>query len=254
MGFYKKCINEIYPAIQGEGKYAGHATIVVRFVGCTHRCWFGEDGGWCDSWRNSIHPEKSLYTITDVIEEYKKYPHIKEMMITGGSPTMHLESVNALNNFAKKNDIFVTIETEGSHRIETDNPIGFVSISPKFNNTVPMIGIKTPGGKEVTQKMIDQHNSLRLNKDAILYNIYRHSDYQLKVVINPIKQPDIWNEISNFIKGCNIPNNKVWIMPPGDDREKVMKNYPDVISFCWGFGYNFTGRPQIIAFDNDRFV
>ena len=52
-------ILELYTAVQSEGSRAGYPTIVVRTSGCTHRCYFGE-GGWCDSWYTSIHPEKAL--------------------------------------------------------------------------------------------------------------------------------------------------------------------------------------------------
>ena len=51
---------EIYPCIQSEGSRQGRPTIAIRTTGCTHRCWFGE-GGWCDSWYTSIHPEKGIY-------------------------------------------------------------------------------------------------------------------------------------------------------------------------------------------------
>ena len=54
-------ILELYTAVQSEGSRAGYPTIVVRTSGCTHRCYFGE-GGWCDSWYTSIHPEKGKYT------------------------------------------------------------------------------------------------------------------------------------------------------------------------------------------------
>jgi 7-carboxy-7-deazaguanine synthase len=40
---------------------AGYPTVVIRTTGCTHRCFFGE-GGWCDSWYTSIHPEKGQYS------------------------------------------------------------------------------------------------------------------------------------------------------------------------------------------------
>lgn len=39
-------IVEVYTAVQGEGSRAGMPTIVIRTTGCTHRCWFGENGGW----------------------------------------------------------------------------------------------------------------------------------------------------------------------------------------------------------------
>jgi 7-carboxy-7-deazaguanine synthase len=160
-------IVEVYTAVQGEGSRAGMPTIVIRTTGCTHRCWFGEQGGWCDSWYTSIHPEKGKYTINDIIKIYDANPHISEMMLTGGAPTMHPAIVNTLNNFCHERGIVMTIETEGSHRIDfTDKPIGLVSISPKFSNSVPKLGIKTPQGATVDQKMIQHGNAYRLSFEA----------------------------------------------------------------------------------------
>lgn len=246
-------INELYTAIQAEGSRAGYPTVVVRTSGCTHRCWFGEEGGWCDAWYSSIHPEKGKYCLQDIFDMYKMYPHIKEMMLTGGSPTMLPDVVEALNNFCIDNGIVMTIETEGSHKIETSKPVGLVSISPKFSNSVPALGIETPGGKFVDEKMITQHNKFRLNLEAIKYNI-EHHNYHIKPVVNPFTQPEVWAEIEAFLTELNIPKNKVYIMPPGDTREKCIANYGDVMNFCKENGYCFTGRPHIIAFDADRCV
>ena len=76
-------IVELYRCVQSEGSRFGIPTIAVRTTGCTHRCYFGE-GGWCDSWYTSIHPEKGKYTMEDVKNIYKYNPHVKEMMLTGG--------------------------------------------------------------------------------------------------------------------------------------------------------------------------
>ena len=73
------------------------------------------------------------------------------MMLTGGSPTMHPALVNELTHFAHERGIIITIETEGSHFVETDYPIGLISISPKFNNSIPVVGVVTPGGKVLTK-------------------------------------------------------------------------------------------------------
>ena len=100
-------IVEIYTAVQSEGSRAGYPTVVIRTTGCTHRCYFGE-GGWCDSWYTSIHPEKGHFNFKDIIAMYEKNPHIKEMMLTGGSPTMHAALVNELTHFAHENNIFIT--------------------------------------------------------------------------------------------------------------------------------------------------
>ena len=61
----KKGILELYTCIQTEGSKAGYPNILVRFSGCTHRCYFGE-GGFCDSWYTSWSPEKAIYSINDV--------------------------------------------------------------------------------------------------------------------------------------------------------------------------------------------
>ena len=52
----------------------------------------------------------------------------------------------------------------------------------------------------------------------------------------------------------DIPKNKTWVMPPGDNREELIRVYPMVFDFCTNNGYNFTGREHIIAFDTKRGV
>ena len=244
-------IVELYTAVQSEGSRAGYPTIVIRTTGCTHRCYFGE-GGWCDSWYTSIHPEKGQYNFNDIIQKYKDHPHIKEMMLTGGSPTMHPALVNELTHFAHENDIFITIETEGSHFLPTDYPINLLSISPKFSNSVPVLGVATPQGATTDQRMIDRHNKFRLNNEAIKKSISYHSDYHIKPVLD--KELSMVGEVEDFLKECNIPDDKVWAMPAGDTRESLKESYPVVMNFVRDRGWRFTGRAHIMAFDTERCV
>jgi 7-carboxy-7-deazaguanine synthase len=219
---------ELYTAVQSEGSRAGYPTIVVRTSGCTHRCFFGE-GGWCDSWYTSIHPEKGTYCFNDIVKMYDENPHISEMMLTGGSPTMHSALVNELTHFANERGIFITIETEGSHFLPTDYPIDLLSISPKFSNSIPVIGTETPNGSITDEKMVKTHNRLRLNKTAIKSSIEYHKDYHIKPVLD--KDLSILNEVEEFLKELEIPNEKVWAMPAGDTRERIDKK----LSYCNGF-------------------
>ena len=246
-------IVELYTCIQSEGSRAGRPTVAVRTTGCTHRCYFGE-GGWCDSWYTSIHPEKGKYSFQDIINIYDQNPEIKEMMLTGGSPTMHPSIVNELTHFANERGIIITIETEGSHFLETDYPIGLISFSPKFSNSVPVLGITTPMGDTVDERFINQHNKMRLNKDSIISSMNYHSDYHMKVVINPVEDPHTWAEIKAFLEELEVPKNKIWIMPPGDNRQELIRIYPMVIQWCTDNKFNFTGREHIIAFDTKREV
>ena len=250
---YKKTLGvlELYTAVQSEGSRQGYPTIVVRTSGCTHRCYFGE-GGWCDSWYTSIHPEKGTFCFQDIIDMYDANPHIKEMMLTGGSPTMHPALVNELTHFANERDIFITIETEGSHFLATDYPINLLSISPKFSNSIPVLGALTPQGAVTDQKMIDRHNKYRVNIDAIKKSIAYHDDYHIKPVLD--KELSMVGEVEDFLKECNIPDSKVWAMPAGDDRESLMESYGPVMNFVRDRGWRFTGRSHIMAFNTEHCV
>jgi len=242
---------EIYPCVQSEGSRQGRPTVAIRTTGCTHRCWFGE-GGWCDSWYTSIHPEKGKFTFNDIVKMYDENPHIKEMMLTGGAPTMHPVLVNELTHFANERGILITMETEGSHFVETDFPIGLLSLSPKFSNSVPRVGILTPLGKEVDQKFVDQHNKYRLNIPEIKKMIEFHSDYHLKPVWDGTEEN--LAEIEAFRVELGIPKNKTWIMPAGDTAEELTRMYPISIEMCTREGYNWTGRDHIIAYGQKRGV
>lgn len=244
-------ILELYTCIQSEGSRAGRPTVAVRTTGCTHRCYFGE-GGWCDSFYTSIHPEKGKYCFQDVVDIYDKNPHVKEMMLTGGSPTMHPKIVNELTHFANERGIFITIETEGSHYLETDYPINLLSISPKFSNSVPTMGAVKPQGGNVDQKFIDQHNKFRLNSEAIAKSIEYHSDYHIKPVID--KDLEIYPEVRDWLDQMEIPNNKVWLMPAGDDIPALLESYGPVMDLANREGYNFTSRAHIMAFGTKREV
>ena len=253
IGDYQKTLPvlELYTAVQSEGSRQGYPTIVVRTTGCTHRCYFGE-GGWWDSWYTSIHPEKGTYCFQDIIDMYDAHPHIKEMMLTGGSPTMHPALVNEITHFAHDREIFITIETEGSHFLPTDYPINLLSISPKFSNSIPVVGAVTPTGAIVDEKMVKKHNSKRMNLDAIKQSIEYHSDYHIKPVID--KELSMVPEVDEMIEKLNIPAEKIWAMPAGDDRKSLMESYPIVMNFVRDKGWRFTGRSHIMAFNTERCV
>ena len=244
-------IVEVYRCIQSEGSRIGRPTIAIRTTGCTHRCYFGE-GGWCDSWYTSIHPEKGQFNFNDIVKIYDENPHVNEMMLTGGSPTMHPALVNELTHFANERNIIITIETEGSAFVETDYPIGVISLSPKFDNSVPVVGAVTPAGKTVDERFIKTHNRYRLNTESIKRMISYHSDYHYKPVWDGTDKN--LKEIEDYRVELNIPKDKTYIMPAGDTRDQLIKMYPLVFNMCAEHGYNMTGRDHIIAFNTERGV
>lgn len=258
-------INELYVAVQGEGSRAGRPTIVIRTLGCTHRCWFQEEGGYCDAWNNSWKLEKGKYTFQDIIEMYNNNPHITEMMLTGGAPTMHPDLVLSLLSLCEDKGLFMTMETEGSHYLDFGTSRNhfdieyprfqrnlLISLSPKFSNSIPKIGNTTPWGTTVTQKTVDKHNKDRMNYE-VMEKWIKNYEYHYKPVWDG-EDTKTWNEIRYSISRLKIPNDRVWLMPAGDSRDKLIATYPKVIQACQTYGYNFSPRPHIIAFDQDRLV
>jgi 7-carboxy-7-deazaguanine synthase len=200
----------------------------------------------------SIHPEKGTFTFNDIVKIYDENPQVKEMMLTGGSPTMHPALVNELTHFAHERNILITIETEGSHYIETDYPINLLSISPKFSNSVPVVGAVTPAGKVVDERMIKVHNRLRKNTEAIKKMIAYHTDYHFKPVWDGTEEN--LEEIEHYRVELGIPKNKTFVMPAGDTRDTLIEMYPKVFEMVAEHGYNMTGRDHIIAYDTERGV
>jgi len=195
---------------------------------------------------------RKAYLRLTILLQYMISIPMSQMMLTGGSPTMHPALVNELTHFAHERNITITIETEGSQFVSTDYPIGLVSLSPKFNNSVPRVGITTPAGKVVDEKFIDTHNRHRLNYEAIQKMIEYHTDYHYKPVWDGTEET--LQEIEAFRVKMDIPKNKTWIMPAGDNRQELINIYPQVFEMCAIHGYNFTGREHIIAYDTKRGV
>ena len=165
---------------------------------------------------------------------------------------MHPALVNELTHFANEKNIIITIETEGSHYIETDYPLSLLSISPKFSNSVPVLGAVTPGGKVVDEKFIALHNRKRLNRDAIRKMIDFHKDYHYKPVWDGTEEN--LKEIEAYRVELGIPKNKTYVMPAGDTRETLIEMYPKVFEMVAEHGYNMTGRDHIIAYNTERGV
>ena len=128
-----------------------------------------------------------------------------------------------------------------------------LSISPKFSNSVPVLGVETPQGGITDEKMIKRHNKFRLNYDAIKQSIAYHDDCHIKPVWDG-KDEGALAEIMECIETLEAPQDKVWFMPAGGSREALFKSYPLVFDWVRDNGYRMTWRPHIIAFQDLREV
>ena len=109
---------EIFASIQGEGFNTGQNAIFLRLGKCNLRC------PWCDTDFNKF----KFMTLEEIYSEIQKIKNVKNVIITGGEPTIH-KDLDLAVNFLKYNGYFVWIESNGLLRIP--NNIDYIAISPK---------------------------------------------------------------------------------------------------------------------------
>ena len=241
-------INEIYTCLQGEGKLTGVPHILIRVTGCRLRCQFANS--FCDTPYSSWGPEKGKLTYKDIFEFYEDNRHIKHTMITGGGPTLHKDMLIELCNLAKEFNHYITIETEGSEFVATCADL--ISLSSKLSNSTPVPGTWMPYlNREVTESDKKQHEKWRQNYQAMKALITYHPDYQFKPVISTEKDLE---EVKYVQEILDIPNDKVWLMPEGIDKEQVESRRKWLSELCQKEGYNFTDRLHILIYGDQRGV
>lgn len=113
-------VMEVFPTLQGEGKFTGHPSYFIRLAGCDVGC------SWCDvkeSWPADEYPVLSAQEIS---ESAAKSGH-KLAVITGGEPCIY--DLTALTGELKSRGFQVHLETSGAHPIRGD--FDWVTLSPK---------------------------------------------------------------------------------------------------------------------------
>ena len=241
-------INEIYTCLQGEGKLTGVPHILIRVTGCKLRCQFSNS--FCDTPYSSWGPEKGKFTFREIEQFYNDNPNIKHTMITGGGPTAHKDMLIELCNLAKEFNHYITIETEGSEFVATCADL--ISLSSKLPNSTPVPGTWMPYlNREVTELDKKQHEKWRQNYQSMKALITYHPDYQFKPVISTEKDLE---EVKYVQEILDIPNDKVWLMPEGINKEQVESRRKWLSELCQKEGYNFTDRLHILIYGDQRGV
>lgn len=129
-------VNNLYLTFQGEGVRVGIPSIFLRLQGCNFRC------PWCDQPEALEMGEADKVPISEVFDSLLKYfqtYNCKEVVITGGEPTIWWKPLTSLlRRFQWLKDKWMfTFETNGSidpgeYLKNTD--MVFWSISPKLSS------------------------------------------------------------------------------------------------------------------------
>ena len=113
-------VSEVFPSIQGEGRYAGYPMLFIRTSGCNRAC------SWCDT---TYHNQGRFFSIADLIKRINK-TKLEYICFTGGEPLLWREQIYEVikKTLTKKHHL----ETNGDFLIKEDlKRFDYLAISPK---------------------------------------------------------------------------------------------------------------------------
>ncbi|MDB4335142.1 7-carboxy-7-deazaguanine synthase QueE [bacterium] len=248
--------------IQGEGKWAGTASLFIRLAGCNLRCiWQMEDGSFsrCDTAYASFHPDSptdySIEEITNIVKA--NIGNMQHVVITGGEPLLQKYGVIALCKEIKKLGLYITIETNGTiFDKELTQYIDLVSASPKLSNSEPSEN-KMAFFREEFNGTAIHHAERRRNLSALQsyidYCNQNNTELQLKFVVGRSKDAE---EIrSDYVQSLNgLRQEDILIMPLGANMAEIHCSERLALQVCIQNGWRYSPRVHIELFGSKQGV
>lgn len=240
---------EIFHTLQGEGIDVGVPAVFIRTSRCNLHCiWCDTDHTWNfegTPWRH----EK------DALPEYRK--HCKSevtcdvspaeaanmilgfgcgrTVITGGEPLLQqgelLEMAGLIRTVDKAH--FFEVETNGTRRPDDAmvREIGRFNVSPKLANS----GMPEP---------------IRILPDVLaFFASLEHAWFKFVV-----SGEDDLNEVMDWVGRCDLPSDRILLMPEGRDVIELDKHAPWLASRCKDLGLRFSDRLHIRLWGDRRGV
>ena len=232
-------INELFYSLQGEGQLAGVPSVFVRTSGCNLRCWF------CDSYHTSWEPTHAWMEVDDILADVAEYQQAAHVVLTGGEPMMHEESITLLDRLSAEG-YHTTVETNGT--IYRDGPIDLASISPKLASSTPTPERDPTGEGNWEQR----HDERRIDMDA-LARLVEAYDFQLKFVVtdrDDLAEIDALVDRIDDAASTTIGASDVLLMPEGATRNRLEKTRETVAQLAMERGYQFTPRLHVTLWND----
>lgn len=147
-------VMEVFPTLQGEGKYTGSPSYFIRLAGCDVGC------SWCDvkeSWPVEDHPQIKI----DELVLGAKNSGLPMVVVTGGEPCIY--NLEPLTTALKNEGLKIHLETSGAHPILGD--FDWITLSPKkFKACLPGSYLKA---NELKVVVVNKHDLKWAKEQAV---------------------------------------------------------------------------------------
>jgi 7-carboxy-7-deazaguanine synthase len=226
-------VNELFVSLQGEGKLAGVPSVFVRTSGCNLRCWF------CDSYHTSWEPTHAWMDVDEIVAEIESHD-VDHVVLTGGEPLIHDESVTLLDRLGEAG-YHTTVETNGT--IHRDAHVDLASISPKLASSTPTAE-KAPTG---AGEWAERHEDRRVDVDALARLVDTYESQLKFVVTGPDDVPEIETLVERIRAATEstVADADVLLMPEGRTRADLDETRETVARLAQEFGYRYTPRLHV---------
>lgn len=255
---------EIFDSVQGEGPFI-HPAVFLRTALCNLSCkgfncsLSAPDGSvvygcdtiravsvkFKDSWDYFSDSDSLIKALTAHKRVYLLTPHRKQdLVVTGGEPLLHFnnpvltETVKHFINDSHR----VIIETNAS----VDKPYIYENeILKLIKDCTFSMSVKLASSGESFDK--------RVKRELIDYLYENSKESYLKFVVSKDNFESDIKEISKILSSLknDIP---VYLMPLGKNREELQANCAFVLEKCIEYGFNYTDRIHIRAFNTKECV
>ncbi len=224
---------ELSRVIQGEGKFMGKPSLLIRMTNCNLHCI------WCDSKQASWNAKKGKFTLNQIEDFIAKNPDIKYLFITGGNPTdtRNIKDLKAIISLVKSYGKFVYIEDNGTNYTE-GLYLDFVSLSPKLSGSIP-----------VGTRFEKNHKGYLKRQNTSLKQWNSNYDCQFKFVIT--EKAD-FSEMEFIVRDVGIKKDQVYLMPEGTTMDELNRNRKMVYGYALKQAYNYTERLHIVVYGNQE--
>ena len=237
-------VSEVFYSIQGEGQTVGIPAVFLRLGGCNLLC---ESENWvCDTievWRKS-----KATKFENVLDENQLYHIVRNkahLVITGGEPMLHQDAIiNYLKWFERTHHFLPTVEIETNGTIIPQDY--FLEYHDIYFNVSPKL---STAGK---QNSFEQ----RVNIEALSTFYYKAKEPRksiLKFVISCEK--DVDEMFDDYLSALfqvdylGVQQQRVVLMPAGSSIDELNKTRLMVIEFCKKYGFRFSDRSHIVAWN-----
>lgn len=267
-------VAEVFLSIQGEGLRTGRPSIFIRTIGCNLCCSFRNPDGkatLCDTAYASITPEKAKYrtvkeTIDAVQQILMEYPNVRDIVLTGGQPTIHWDGINELLHKLKylEPGRYITMETNGTlppgkdrHDLDALG-VDLWSISPKLGSSCFFEGTNIPLIRQ------EQHKKLRINFSQLAEYLYSNNDKQWKFVWTGSECEKEIHEIFNQMRllapdpiayNHIVQKYPVLLMPEGQTDEEIRQSTTlEMLDACYRNNWAYCDRVHVHLWGDKRGV